>query len=726
MKNNRASAFAPVVLLASCALWGCFNSNSNSGPPVTVNLTSTPSPATIQQGQTVNITASVSGPAGQSVTWTLTGPGSLSNQSVSSVTYNAPASVTGNVTATVTATAVANATASLIVTVTPPPPISVTISNGISVIAALPASDHAFVDFTAPVQNDPSGSGVSWTLTAAGAPCSPACGTITTDGLPVTFDASYTPPNTVPTGTADTPTITATSVADPTKSASDTFTIINGSTACGTGGNERALNGEYAMLLQGFTGSGTGTPVIISGSFAADGTGKITGGVEDVNRFTEFFVADFIPAGSGYSVGPDGRGCLTLTNQVNDTTLIFRFSLGSISGGTASKGDIIEFDDKTGTQQRMSGILRLQDPTAFSLSALQSNYAIGVDGWDEPASGTVPSHFAIAGSFSQSGGTISNGVFDANDGGTMTSETGGNGTIQAISTAQGRAMATLSLPGRPEDPVDIVIYVVNSSEILINNGGVSTLGSVFSGRAIATASSFSQSSILPSYIFRTTGSSSTGSSVSIGLASFSGGTASLTTDQYTGGAASTQNLSGNYQVDAISGRTAVGNGGTAQLILYPTNPVDGISAFSIGTDASASLGVFDVQPAGTYSNNSLPGNFFFGSSEPGDNTVSNFAGVLSVAAGTGTGTGTEDLSGPTGLTLASPVTLPLSITVNGSGNVGAKTVAVTNGTVLYFINENATPGVVGVMAIPSGDFGPPPPPDFPQRLRKSTEGRGEK
>ncbi|MGH9831304.1 MAG: hypothetical protein ACREDR_49505, partial [Blastocatellia bacterium] len=195
--------------------------------------------------------------------------------------------------------------------------------------------------------------------------------------------------------------------------------------------------------------------------------------------------------------------------------------------------------------------------------------------------------------------------------------------------------------------------------------------------------------------FRSIGNSSGSSSVSIGLASFSGGTASLTNDQYTGGAASTQNLSGSYAVDTISGRTAIVSGGVTQLILYPTNSVDGISAFSIGTDASASLGVFDVQPAGTYSNNSLSGNFVLGSGEPGDNTISNFAGVLAAAAGTATGT--EDLSGPAGLSSGKAVTLPLSITANGSGNVGAKTVAVTNGTVLYFIDENGNPASVGII-----------------------------
>ena len=128
------------------------------------------------------------------------------------------------------------------------------------------------------------------------------------------------------------------------------FTIFDGSAACGTGGNESLLNGEYAILLQGWIGSGTANPLLFGASFAADGTGKITGGADQFNPLLSHSYSGFglIPSASSYSVGPDNRGCLTLTDQF-DTTFTFHFSLGGITGGIASKGDIVFFNEQSAT-----------------------------------------------------------------------------------------------------------------------------------------------------------------------------------------------------------------------------------------------------------------------------------------------------------------------------------------------------------------------------------------
>jgi hypothetical protein len=132
------------------------------------------------------------------------------------------------------------------------------------------------------------------------------------------------------------------------------------------GGNESALNGEYAILLQGWSGGGTGRPMMLAASFGADGTGKITRGVVTINNFTmSLSGGDIVASASSYSVGPDHRGCLTLTNYLEDMTFSFHSSLGGITGGVASKGDIIEFDNPAGTSEFASGILRLQDPSSF-------------------------------------------------------------------------------------------------------------------------------------------------------------------------------------------------------------------------------------------------------------------------------------------------------------------------------------------------------------------------
>lgn len=211
-------------------------------------------------------------------------------------------------------------------------------------------------------------------------------------------------------------------------------------------------------------------------------------------------------------------------------------------------------------------------------------------------------------------------------------------------------------------------------------------------------SSFTASSISPNYIFRFTGNSSGSATAAIGIVGFSGGISGNVTgifDQFSGGTANNQTLTSTYAFTSLSGRLAVNGSGAPGTICYLTNPVDNISGLCISSDATASSGVFDTQPAATYTNSSLSGNFFFGMNEPGDNNVTDLSGVASVSSGTLIGT--EDQSTGTGLSLASPISAMLSITGNGSGNLGANTVAVTNGTTLYVINEaNGTAAAVQV------------------------------
>jgi len=124
-----------VMVLAGCG--------SASQPPIALTFPSGSAQA-VDNGQSVTIT--VTGAGSQGVTWSLSGPGSLTNQTPTSVTYNAPAvgavakgmargaSATSPLissadpTATVTATSVANSTRSATVTIsiTPPPAITTT------------------------------------------------------------------------------------------------------------------------------------------------------------------------------------------------------------------------------------------------------------------------------------------------------------------------------------------------------------------------------------------------------------------------------------------------------------------------------------------------------------------------------------------------------------------------------------------------------------------------
>jgi VCBS repeat protein/putative Ig domain-containing protein/FG-GAP repeat protein len=105
---------------------GVLSACSGSSQPISVGL-SPSTPQKIDQGQTVGIKATVTNDmSSEGVSWSLTGPGTLSNSTVLAITYNAPAGIiTGGQQVTVTATSNADQTkkATVQITVNPPPQI---------------------------------------------------------------------------------------------------------------------------------------------------------------------------------------------------------------------------------------------------------------------------------------------------------------------------------------------------------------------------------------------------------------------------------------------------------------------------------------------------------------------------------------------------------------------------------------------------------------------------
>ncbi len=167
-------------------------------PPVTVSVS--PVATVAYASQTRQFTATVGNTTNTSVTWTLSpSVGTVSTAGL----YTAPSSVTAQQSVAVIATSVADPTKSAAATVTLMPPVTVSVT---------PATATLFVtqtqQFTATVTNAIDTS-VTWTRT-------PSVGTISASGL-------YTAPSTL--SVQQTVTVTATSVADPTKSASATVTL---------------------------------------------------------------------------------------------------------------------------------------------------------------------------------------------------------------------------------------------------------------------------------------------------------------------------------------------------------------------------------------------------------------------------------------------------------------------------------------------------------------------
>jgi hypothetical protein len=619
--------------------------------------------------------------------------GTLSSAGQESIVYTPPSSVPTTPDNAPKLTAISNTdptkSDSGTFTITAAPPISVTITQVTSVLAG-----GSGVNVSANVQNDFSSppKGVTWALAVGGSACSPACGLLSNTAA---TSVTYTPPTTAPASPDNQPTLTATSVADNTRSGSDTFTITSSvANSCGSaGGSESLLNGHYALLMGGFEGS-AGTPILMGASFAANGSGGIASGEEDINDTISPQHLTFSATGSLYTVGSDHRGCLQLTNA-GGTTAVFHFALGGINSGIASKGRIIEFDDNSGNGNgnRGSGILRLQDTNSFVLSALQAQYAFGVDGWDMNGGNLI--HFAMAGFFSNSGGNLSNGTADTNDGGNRGAPpafTGLTGTINGpISATTGRATGNF-LSGT----FDWSIYMINTNEFFII--GTDPLSNVpmAGGRAIATGNSFTASSLSGNFIVHATGNTNSSADANLELLTMTPGGAqagTLSGTVYTYGAGSgaqTTTLSGvTCNVDPSSGRTTLGNPSDSLPILYLTTPTDGIAAFVVGIGADALFGVAEPQtspalPAGTY---------LFGTEDPADNTVTNKAGVETMASG-GTLAGTYDQSNTAGLQSGQAAGATVSLGSNGTGNVSQNTVAITSGSKLFSIDESGGPAVI--------------------------------
>jgi Fe-S cluster assembly iron-binding protein IscA len=178
-----------------------------------ITVTVSPMQAKVLVGQQQIFAAYVSGTTITNVTWSLSGP-SCNNSACGSVTqngvYTAPASLPAPAQVTVLATSVADPTKSGSAAITVALPVSVSVSPTAAQVAA-----GTQEQFTATVLNT-SNTAVTWSL--AGGGCSgPACGTISTSGL-------YTAPSAVPSPAQVS--VTATSVADSTKSSTATVTVI--------------------------------------------------------------------------------------------------------------------------------------------------------------------------------------------------------------------------------------------------------------------------------------------------------------------------------------------------------------------------------------------------------------------------------------------------------------------------------------------------------------------
>jgi uncharacterized repeat protein (TIGR01451 family) len=451
----------------------------------------------------------------------------------------------------------------------------------------------------------------------------------------------------VPTGPAGAPSFTvhvSDSSATPlTGSASLSITITAADAS-----NNAELNGSYAFLFQGFNDS-DGTMVVVAGSFLADGHGNISpGGFEDADGSTGAQPIQEFTTGS-YTIGADNRGSLSLTTLSGTT--VFAISVGDIQAGVATKARFIRFDDVSGTNGNTgSGVILKQDPSMFSLNALNGRYAFGESGTDltngDPESGVG---FVIA---DGNGTFTTGGLIDLDDGGAIVPSAAISGTYQLTNetVSSGRLSATITITGI-NGTTSQVLYIVSSSQVVFISINTTT-NSIFSGMAqlqVPPAGGFGLSSLNGNSVVTLQGKRPDGTStVGVGTATMDGnGNFTLAFDQNRSGTSTTGTVGGTYVVPA-NGRavftitTGTFTSPVANLYLDGAN-----QGFFAATDNAASLGLFEPGGSG-FTNATLSGNYFLGSLAPTEEQVSDESGVVSFD-GVSTLQGTQDESNSGGV-----------------------------------------------------------------------------
>jgi len=665
------------LLLVVVALFvGCSTGMKADPPSPSSQVILAPSGTqAIDFGQKVSLSASTtSGTSVQGVTWTLGGAGSLSGETPTSATYNAPPNSGNAGTATVTATSVVDSTksASITINITPAPSVTTT---------SLPGGTQG-TTYSQTVATSGGAGTVTLMVSSGSLPA----------GLSMDSSGHITGTPTGPSGTTSFTVKATDSSSAGAQSAVQNLSITINSTApppvmsCGSG-HESLLNGQYAFTMQGFDANGA---VTLGGMFDADGAGHIARavGVEDINSSTGVQTNVAInSASSSYSVGGDNRGCMAIATSAG--TSIYRFALGVISSGVASKGRFIEFDN-TGTLG--SGVFEKQDPSAFSTSKITGNYAFGADTTNTLIR-NVRNRFAMVGAFVANGsGGITSGELDANDSGNVNKSGGLNYPASGLPftgsysvSSNGRGAMTFAVGSQT---VNMSLYIISASEVLFVNANSQSSDAPFTGSALQQSGGpFSISSVSGPSVLYVSGlcgscgpSSTPASDLIAGIFTVSNsGSYSFTGEESKAGGISSFNDAATVSV-ASNGRVSA-VGGARPPLLYLVSPS---KAFVMLVDGGVYAGFAEMQTGGPFTNHSANGTYVFGSITVTHQNITHESGVATYD-GVGAVAGTSDTA-LVGSTSSDPSLKPdqafnYTYLVSPNGRL-----ALTNGPVIYIIS----------------------------------------
>jgi hypothetical protein len=339
-------------------------------------------------------------------------------------------------------------------------PISVAFSSPLP--GSLSNSDTA--SLTAIVSNDPSFGGVTWS-----ASCSAAdCGSFNPGSSPTNTPTIYTPPASLPNPASVT--ITATSVADRTKSASGAITLTAPAAPL-------LSDGTYVFHASGIDGNGA---YFLAGAFKVAG-GVIVSGEQD---FSDPSLGSNDPiVASGSSLRAAG-GNIQIILATNNSALGVQ-GIETFRGTVVSAARVLlsEFDNFATS----TGSLDLQTAT----SAPSGGYAFAVQGTDTSSGNPL----VMGGILSFTGPALDAGgsVFDLNDGGTvLQNQTFESGTVGAPD-AFGRVILDLVPSGASQvAEVKFSAYVVGPARLQLVESQADSLNANLGGTALGQGANAGQ------------------------------------------------------------------------------------------------------------------------------------------------------------------------------------------------------------------------------------------
>jgi len=604
----RVKVLLPVGIAALVCVTGCGGPSAMitpPGQPISVLFLEAP-PGSMAVNASVTIDAAVeNSPSNNAVTYSMScgsanGCGTLSASDEAGATvYKAPAAIPSGTTVTITATAAADSSKSISATVTIVAPIPIAVTFPPATPASLEV--NAAVTLNATITNDTSANPeVKWTVTCGGTACgSFNPGTTTSEG-----QTTYTAPAAIPEGNVVT--VTATSVTDPTKSASTTITI--------TAQGPTLANGTYVFQLSGPAGYDAS---FVTGVLVAQ-SGAIIGGEMDFAEYARnsdndsYAVTQFSSiTGGSYTTTADGN------LQISFNSGYGTYTLNGVLASSA-QGFVAQLYGSLG-----SGTLDAQTSTATP----SGGYAVSLYGGDEFSS---PAWIGGVLNVDSAGGISGAGSVLDVDAPALGSVYSGEQNLGAgpVSTPDqyGRVQIELNPAGSSTLPILYLTgYIVDSTHIRLvetgDNSGSNSFQGVLGGLALgqgANTGQFSANSMAgSSYVFGAAGEDTAGNLELAGvITANTDGTVSGTlnwNDLTEKGAQAPLAVTGSYTVDPTGRVTLTGltDGETFNYSMHLYLTGNGNGLLLSNDTADTFVGQAFQRQAGVFSAASLSGSYGF-------------------------------------------------------------------------------------------------------------------